>query len=1012
MNDLLKKLQNPENEYRPIPFWSWNDKLDADFMKHQIGEMKKAGLGGYFMHARSGIETEYLSEEWFDCITTGLESGEKSGLDSWIYDEAGWPSGFAGGEVTAKGDKYHARGLKLVKVSDAVTSLEKKNLLGVYRFNPAANEISPADVENERTTGELFAVYHTACPYYIDILNPMVTKEFIACTHERYYERYPEKFGKSLKGFFTDEPRISEGEVPWSYIIPEEFQKRNGYDITEYLPLLFINAEGFEKVRFDFWSLVSDLFVNGYMKQIYDWCTAHNCQLTGHMMMEETLYSQMTGTSGSMPFYEFMHMPGVDWLRRTMENPVVSKQVGSVAEQLGKKHVITESYALTGWDVRFEELKWIAEWQFVNGVNVMCQHLQGYTLRGMRKRDYPPSLFFQQTWWDEYSAFNDYLARLGTILTDGTKQVEVLLLHPMQSGWIAYDGSNNADIKKLDSDFADTAEALSGIHCDYHLGDETIIKRYGKIENKKITVKNGVYSVVVMPSMKTISSSTLKLLEEFIAVGGTVISYGEFPMLCDGVKSERLTSLQKKVVTAAQKEQLLTSIKPLLETQLSILAHGKEVGSIHYCERNSDDGKILFLVNHSKTDSYNTSITISGGWNVTKISLDTLETGIISSQHGDSKTIFDLYFDPMQSYVLHLSERKEPKTESIEPSARSIFVPLKDKLWDIEKMDLNCLTLDTCTYRVDGGELQPKTAVIHLMQKLLELKHSCHIEMNFDFEISADLEDIHECFAAIEQLKKFKVCVNGHEVEYKDIGWWKDSSFEKAAIRPFLHKGMNTISLSGDYFQSQKVYDVIFGENVYETELNKLTYDTELESIYLVGDFGVISKSDYKVRERNGITTGHSFEMVNRPLTLNSGDFTKQGLCFFAGKLTICTDITVQLKKSEEIFLDLGTPRCAMLKLSVNGILVKTVLWAPYKIDVTEYLLDGDNHISIELFSSNRNLMGPHHHIDGEIYNVGPESFTGKWSWCDRPTEGVESNPDDMQKNYWTDNYTFVTFGL
>ena len=148
-------------------------------------------------------------------------------------------------------------------------------------------------------------------------------------------------------------------------------------------------------MRHDFWALVNELFVHAYMEQIFHWCEAHHCRLTGHMMMEESLYSQMTGTGGVMPFYEYMHQPGVDSLRRAINDPRIPKQVGSAAEQLGKPHVLSESFAMSGWDMRFNEMQWIAGWQFVNGVNRICQHLQGYTLAGMRKRDYPPSLFYQ-----------------------------------------------------------------------------------------------------------------------------------------------------------------------------------------------------------------------------------------------------------------------------------------------------------------------------------------------------------------------------------------------------------------------------------------------------------------------------------------------------------------------------------------------------------------------------------------------------------------------------------------
>ena len=97
-------------------------------------------------------------------------------------------------------------------------------------------------------------------------------------------------------------------------------------------------------------------------------------------------YPWTNGCNGrAMPFYEYMHIPGIDWLGRSISSPLVPKQVGSVASQLGKKFVLSETFALSGWNVSFEELKWIAEWQYVNGVNLMCQHLEGYTLRGLRK---------------------------------------------------------------------------------------------------------------------------------------------------------------------------------------------------------------------------------------------------------------------------------------------------------------------------------------------------------------------------------------------------------------------------------------------------------------------------------------------------------------------------------------------------------------------------------------------------------------------------------------------------
>ncbi len=86
-------------KYKSIPFWSWNSKLEPEELVRQIHWMYENGMGGFFMHARSGLKTEYLSDEWMHCIEVCADEAEKLGMDAWIYDENGWPSGFVGGKL-------------------------------------------------------------------------------------------------------------------------------------------------------------------------------------------------------------------------------------------------------------------------------------------------------------------------------------------------------------------------------------------------------------------------------------------------------------------------------------------------------------------------------------------------------------------------------------------------------------------------------------------------------------------------------------------------------------------------------------------------------------------------------------------------------------------------------------------------------------------------------------------------------------------------------------------------
>jgi hypothetical protein len=218
-------------------------------------------------------------------------------------------------------------------------------------------------------------------------MDARITKEFISYTHEDYKKRNGDDFGKAMPGFFTDEPQYYRYATVWSNLLPEEFKKAYGYDVKSLLPALFIDFPGADEFRYDYWALCHKLFINNFIKVIYDWCEENGCRITGHAVEESALFTQMWCCGGIMPFYEYEHIPGIDYLGRNIGNDVAGKQVGSVAAQLGKKKVMSEMFGCCGWDVTPTELKKIAELQYSSGVNIMCQHLYSYSIRGQRKRD-------------------------------------------------------------------------------------------------------------------------------------------------------------------------------------------------------------------------------------------------------------------------------------------------------------------------------------------------------------------------------------------------------------------------------------------------------------------------------------------------------------------------------------------------------------------------------------------------------------------------------------------------
>src|SRR5438105_11019549 len=96
---FYRLFRDPPITYRLVPFWFWNGDMDAEEITHQIKEMAKKGIGGFFICARQGLKNPYLSAEWFQYVAVAVRAAQEYGLEVWLYDEYPYPSGMSGGEV-------------------------------------------------------------------------------------------------------------------------------------------------------------------------------------------------------------------------------------------------------------------------------------------------------------------------------------------------------------------------------------------------------------------------------------------------------------------------------------------------------------------------------------------------------------------------------------------------------------------------------------------------------------------------------------------------------------------------------------------------------------------------------------------------------------------------------------------------------------------------------------------------------------------------------------------------
>ncbi len=988
-DEFFRVLSDPPKRFRPIPFWSWNEKLDESETRRQIRAMDAAGIGGYFMHARGGLQTEYMGDSWMANIQAGVEEARDTGMGAWLYDENGWPSGFGDGRVSGLGEEYQQKYLRFEEVDQEMTRPDRRTIIN-HRLGD----------------GRLLHFYYDVNPFYVDTLDGKVTEQFLDAIYQPYYEVFGTDFGKALPGFFTDEPQVSRNGIPWSLTLPKQYWEMFQEDLLVVLPQLFLPIDDYQRTRYRFWYLVQELFVTNFTEPIYDWCTNHGAQLTGHMVLEESFLAQLTSNGAVMPHYEFFHMPGMDWLGRHINPPTTPLQVSSVAHQLGKQQILSETFALTGWNVSFGELKWMFDWQMVRGITQLCQHLQGYSLRGIRKRDYPPSLFYQQPWWDKYRLFNDYVSRLGMLLAEGKADFPVLVLHTQSSAWLHYDAADNPGLADLFNDFLDVTETLEANHIPFHYGDERILKRHGQVDGTRLVVGQEAYSVVIVPPAVTLTANTVELLQAFGKAGGSIFWVGQKPSLVAGQVDSRLDDL----LTLGESLDEPASIPACLPEDASPVAvttrDGRPALAVAVTQRTLPaslvgvESRLFFAANSDLDAEYSVVITVPGR----AVRILDAEDGSLRSlpyTHVDDRLQVAWRLAPGGSLALLTADADEafpdaPLWENLDeltPLPSDLFVGS----WDLDMHDPNALTLDYCDFWFDG-ELQAENEHVSVIQKrALDLERSVDIAMRFTFTLSQDFTP-DDAALVIERPELYTMELNGQLVENTPSGWYRDRSFIRVPLTKSLRQGENELVLRTRFSQSDKVYEQIRKAAAFEAEKNKLTYDQEIEAVYLIGTFGVETPGSFESLPRRAVRYSGPFVLNTPPTAVTLGDLTRQGLAFFNGTVTLRKEIELTDDSIDGYKLQLKDVQANVAALRVNGEHVREWFWQPYEASLQGRLRSGTNTIELTLTGNLRNLLGPHHLEEGESYAVHPGTFF--------------KEPNVWGHSRWNDDYCFVEFGV
>ena len=973
MKKLLDEIKTEAAGFRPLPFWSWNDRLEEEELRAQIRDMHKIGMGGLFMHARGGLETEYLSEDWFNCIRACVDEAKKLGMEAWAYDENGWPSGFAGGKLLDR-EEFLLRGIFCTRETEFPTG---EDVIAVYvcegnrarRVTEAQDGVSEYDVIREIVT-----------PTYVDTMRRDATEEFIKETHEKYKaEIDAADFGTVMPGFFTDEPQYSRPHTPYSLTLRDEFYKAYGYDLFDNMAALFYEYDGYREYRYDYYCLCSRLFIENFMKPIYEWCDANGVQLTGHGIEEKTLLQQVQCCGSIMPMYEYEHIPGVDYLGRRYGDNVMGRQLGSVCAQLGKKKALSETFACCGWDISPRELKNIAETQYVGGVNLMCQHLYPYSERGQRKRDYPAHYSNHLPWHDSMVEFDRYFTNLGCLLTRGKEAVRTLMIHPIHTAFSMYcQNDPKGSVGTLDEKWLSLVEMLSERGYPFHFGEETILARHARVEGATLRVGECVYDRILIPDMDCLDESTVAFLREYLAAGGKICFAGQKPSRINArVCEEELAFLEAN----------MTMAELLDEAAVQYAVAGVEKPHIRAMVRDTDVGKLIYLTNVSCGEYEGVTVTVAGARGLYALNVCTLETAPVYGEEKNGRFVATLDFAAAQSYILITSDTP---TDAKKPTASGETIRLENN-FVLAEVPTNALTLDRFAEARGEAPFSAPKPIEQIRDNLLTDRYEGDLTLRTAFTVE---EMPSKLLLAAEPYGVEDVRINGTPIEMRLAdGFEKD--FCVADILPLVRVGENEITYRIHYFQRPFVYEALAG--TMETMRNCLSFDTEIECLYLFGDFTIKTEADrFSAEPHSAWRYDGDFRIGARKKEIDLTDVTRDGYPFFAG--TLVAETTLTYRKGEPTVLRLNG-RYATCGVAVNGKEVGNLLFED-RVDLAPYLAEGENTLRLTLTNSCRNLLGPHHCREAEPYFISPNSFAFEKQW--KGDSCWAFRPD----------YAFVRFGL
>ncbi len=761
MKLFIKELLEEKEANYILPFF-WQHGESEEKLREYMEAIQSCGIRAVCVEARP--HPDFLGPGWWHDLDILIEEARSRGMKLWILDDAHFPTGYAAGRIAESEDKYCKQYInqKYVDVSGPTPetevslaammmplmlpsginlemfgiSTEKKRyftddrILSVRAYPIGRNSALIGEGINLITnvvgkkliwdvpqgTWRISVLYITRngggrCDY-INMMDEASCKIQIDAVYEPHYERYKDEFGKTIAGFFSDEPCIGNSmgydfdesigrkkmPLPWSSQLEAMLEEKLGKEALPYYPALWMNMDTRvnASVRYAYMDCVTRLVEENFSRQIGRWCEERGVEYIGHIVEDNNQHSRLGSSQGH--FFRSMmgqHMSGIDDIGDQVipggENHKRESLLGADKDgefyhfELGKlgsslAHIdprkqgraMCEIFGAYGWKLNIRTMKYLTDHFLVRGINVFVPH--AFSPKEFPDSDCPPHFYAggEDAQFEYFKKLMKYMNRMCHLHSNGLHVATAAVLYHGEAEWT---GDYMLDQK--------VARKLLEKQIDFDILPSDVFAQMQTFQadfDGKLSVNGEHYDCLIIPYARFITAKVAEFASLSSQSGFPVFFVQDLPegiCNCKDMEEERglLEELSRCRVV------LLEELAEVLRREgLYEISSDRGFPALRYYHYRKEGIDSYMFFNESVGEVYDGWISVNSSGTVSLY--DAMDNQVNPAEYKSSKTGTSLHIklSPYQSVVAVFDDLKE--AEAAAATATKPVMRLKEE-WKV-----------------------------------------------------------------------------------------------------------------------------------------------------------------------------------------------------------------------------------------------------------------------------------------------------------------------------------------